>query len=226
VHNDKEPNGVGASRVAKLTASFRSRGRHRAERLVRFGKRATVVGRLVDGAGAPIRGAVLQVNSRIDRLGAREHVVATVRTDANGRYRWRTTKGPSRFIRIGYRTYKSDAGEAASAEVKLGVRPKIALRVAPRRVRNRGRITFRGRLVRGPGKGGVQVTIEAVGRNVRSRVPVTTLRTDRRGRFRFSHRFLRSFAPFTYRFRARLLRQASYPYAGGASRVVTVRIVR
>jgi hypothetical protein len=55
---------------------------------------------------------------------------------------------------------------------------------------------------------------------------VTTLRTDARGRFRFSYRFLRSFAPFTYRFRARLLRQASYPYVDGASRIVTVRIVR
>ena len=106
------------------------------------------------------------------------------------------------------------------------MRARIALRVTPRRVANRGRITFRGRLVGGPGKAGAQVTIEAVGRDVRSRVPVTTLRTDARGRFRFSYRFLRSFAPFTYRFRARLMRQASYPYAGGASRIVTVRIVR
>jgi hypothetical protein len=162
----------------------------------------------------------------MDRLGERERDAATVKTRADGRYRWRTTRGPSRFIRIGYRAYKSDASEAASAEVKLGVRPKIAFRVTPRNVKNRGSITFRGRLLGGPGKGGAQLTIEAVGRDVRSRVPVTTLRTDARGRFRFSYRFLRSFAPFTYRFRARLMRQASYPYAGGASRIVTVRIVR
>ncbi len=57
-------------------------------------------------------------------------------------------------------------------------------------------------------------------------MPVATLRTDKRGRFRFSYRFLRSFAPFTYRFRARLIRQASYPYASGSSRIVIVRIVR
>jgi hypothetical protein len=100
------------------------------------------------------------------------------------------------------------------------------LTVNPARVKNRGRIVFRGRLIGGPGKGGAQVTIEAVGRNVRQRVPVATLRTDKRGRFRFSYRFLRSFAPFTYRFRARLIRQASYPYASGSSRIVTVKIVR
>ena len=224
VRNAKHPNGTGASRVARLGARFRGRGR--SERLVEFGKSAVVKGRLVDGSGTPIGGATLQIHARLDRLGERERHVATVRTRANGRYRWHTTRGPSRFIRVGYRAYGSDVVDTASAEVKLGVRPRIALKVKPRRVRNRGRITFRGRLVGGPGRGGAQVTIEAVGRDVRSRVPVTTLRTDRRGRFRFSYRFLRSFAPFTYRFRARLMRQASYPYAGGASRIVTVRIVR
>ena len=83
------------------------------------------------------------------------------------------------------------------------------------RVKNRGRIQFRGRLIGGPGKAGTQITIEAVGRRVRQRVPVTTVRADKHGRFRFGYRFLRSFAPFTYRFRARLIRQASYPYAEG-----------
>ena len=102
----------------------------------------------------------------------------TVRTRANGRYRWHTTRGPSRFIRVGYRAYGSDVVDTASAEVKLGVRPRIALKVKPRRVEDRGRITFRGRLVGGPGRGGAQVTIEAMSRDMRSRVPVTTLRTD------------------------------------------------
>jgi hypothetical protein len=72
----------------------------------------------------------------------------------------------------------------------------------------------------------VLVVLEAVGRSGRQRVPVATLRADSRGRFRFRYRFLRSFAPFTYRFRARVIPQASYPYAGGSSRAVTVRIVR
>jgi hypothetical protein len=226
VTNAKEPNGAGASRIARLTARFPSAGSNRTERVVGFGKRGVVVGRLVNGAGAPIAGAEVAVHTRLDRLGARERIATTVRTGADGRFRWKVSRGPSRFIRVAYRAYKSDVGESASAEVRLGVRPRIALSVRPRHVRNRGRIAFRGRLVGGPGKGGAQLTIEAVGRSVRQRVPVTTLRTDRRGRFRFSYRFLRSFAPFTYRFRARLMRQASYPYAGGASRIVSVKIVR
>jgi hypothetical protein len=224
VHNDKDPNGTTASRAARLTARFRG-GRHSVRR-VAFRKTAMVTGRLADRAGTPIGGARLQVYARLDRLGAPERPVATVKTRPNGRYRWIAPRGPSRFIRVAYRTYGSDAADAASVEVKLAVRARIALHIKPRRVANRGRITFRGRLLGGPGKAGAQVTIEAVGRDVRSRVPVTTLRTDARGRFRFSYRFLRSFAPFTYRFRARLMRQPSYPYADGASRIVTVRIVR
>jgi hypothetical protein len=224
IHNDKGPNGAGASRVARLRARFQ--GGRKTERRLRFGRTTLIKGRLVDGANAPIRGAKLQVYARLDRLGARERPVATVKTGPNGRFRWIAPRGPSRFIRFAYRTYESDEGAAASTALKLNVGPKIALSVKPRRVQNRGQITFRGRLVGGPGKAGAQLTIEAVGRDVRSRVPVTTLRTDPRGRFRFSYRFLRSFAPFTYRFRARLMRQASYPYAAGASRIVTVRIVR
>ena len=123
-------------------------------------------------------------------------------------------------------TFESDAHDAASAEVKLAVRSGVALTVRPTRITSRGRIRFRGRLLAGPHREGTQVAIEAIGRTARARVPVTTLRADAHGRFRFAYRFLRTFAPFTYRFRAMVYRQASYPYAAGASRVVLVRIVR
>jgi hypothetical protein len=227
IHNDKRPNGVNASRIARLRARFLTRGRRaRAERRVEFGERATVIGRLVNDAGAPIRRAQLRITSRIDRLGEREREIARIRTKKNGRFRWRPPVGPSRFLRVTYRAYRSDAHPTAATELKLSVRSAIGLRVSPRRVRNGGRILFKGHLIGGPGRAGTQVVLEAVGRRVRQRVPVATLRTDARGRFRFRYRFLRSFAPFTYRFRARVISQASYPYAGGSSRIVTVRIVR
>jgi hypothetical protein len=180
---------------------------------------------LVDAVGTPIAGAQLSVTSRVDRLGARARAVATITTGDDGRFAWRSAPGPSRFIRIGYRAYGSDEHVTASADLKLGVRPAIALAVRPRRVRNGGRIRFTGRLRAGPGRKGTQVVLEAVGRRGRRQVPVATLRAGRKGRFRFSYRFLRSFAPFTYRFRARLITQAAYPYAAGSSPVVLVKIV-
>jgi hypothetical protein len=227
VHNDKYPNGTPVSRTASLTARFSTRsGRRLVERTVGFGRRARIVGRLVDAARTPIAGAQLVVTSRVDRLGAEERPVATITTGSDGRYAWRTGPGPSRFFRIGYRAYGSDERLTASTEVKLGVRPAIALSVRPRRVSNGGEVRFRGRLLGGPGKRGTQVVLEAVGRRGRQRVPVETLRAGREGRFRFSYRFVRSFAPFTYRFRARLIPQAGYPYAAGASPIVVVKIVR
>lgn len=227
IHNDKAPNGVPVSRMVRLTARFPTRSERRVvDRTVGFGRRARVVGRLVDLTGTPIAGARLAVTSRLDRLGAEEKPVATIVTGGDGRFAWRAGPGPSRFLRIGYRAFGSDARLTASTELKLGVRPAIRLSVRPRRVSNGGSIHFRGRLLGGPGKRGTQVVLEAVGRRGRQRVPVTTLRAGRRGGFRFSYRFLRSFAPFTYRFQARLIPQSGYPYAAGASPVVRVRIVR
>jgi hypothetical protein len=81
-------------------------------------------------------------------------------------------------------------------------------------------------LLGGPNRRGVTIGIYAVARRGRARVPVEILRTDARGRFRFAFRFRRSFAPFTYRFRARVPRQASYPYASGWSRTAVVKVVR
>lgn len=72
----------------------------------------------------------------------------------------------------------------------------------------------------------MQVALYAVDRTARRRVPVEVLKTDARGRFRYRYRFMRTFAPFTYRFQARVASQPGYPYAAGRSRIVAVRIVR
>ena len=104
VHNDKLPNGVGASRTAKLSAAFRVfGGRRRHVRVVGHRARAVVSGRLVDGKGSPIARANVTVHARLDHLGARERPVATIRTGAGGRFRWRAPSGPSRFFRVAYR---------------------------------------------------------------------------------------------------------------------------
>jgi hypothetical protein len=91
-------------------------------------------------------------------------------------------------------------------------------------VGRRGRIRFLGRLVGGPGQAGTHVTLYAVDRRGRGRVPVEVLRCDSRGGFRFAYRFSRTPGPTTYRFIAVLERQQSYPYAAGRSPIVPVRV--
>jgi hypothetical protein len=57
-------------------------------------------------------------------------------------------------------------------------------------------------------------------------VSVSVLRTGEKGGFRFNYRFRRTFAPFTYRFQARIKQQPTYPYAAAGSNRAVVRVVR
>jgi hypothetical protein len=220
--NGGEPNGAGASRLAELTVSRRSR----APRVLGHRARATLAGQLRLPSGSPISGAEVRVHTLTALRGATWRDLPPVLTDSNGRFRFVARPGPSRTLRFTYHAFSLDSEPAATADLDLRVRAGLAFTVRPRRVASRGRITFQGRLLGGPGRAGDQIALYAVARRGQDRVPVAVVRTDRRGHFRFIYRFRRTFAPFTYRFRAKLPTQAGYPYVGAWSRTVAVRVVR
>jgi hypothetical protein len=226
--NGSLPNGIGATRQAQVVARIAGRKRSAAGQraTLDFGARRTIQGRVTDAGGDPIARARLDVTGQARRRGAPLRREGTVTTDAQGRFRFRARRGPSRILRVGYRAFTLDPAPSAVASVTLNVRAGIRLNVTPSRITSRGTIRFRGRLLGGPGRERVQVTLYAVGRVGRQRVPVSVLRTDRKGRFRFSYQFQRTFAPFTYRFQARVERQPTYPYAAAGSNRVVVRVVR
>jgi hypothetical protein len=223
--NGNRPNGLGATRQARLSASF-TRGRSQRVKTVGYGASATLRGRLTNAAGDEIVGATLSIESRVARPGSDWRLAGTVRTERRGRFAIRPTIGPTRSLRIAYRAQTLDDEPSAVAEARLQVRAGVRLTVRPKRVTSRGRIVFSGALRGGPGRPDTQIAIYAVGRRGRERVPVTILRADRRGHFRFAYRFRRSFAPFTYHFQAVVRRQQGYPYVTGSSPTVAVRIVR
>jgi hypothetical protein len=220
--NGGQPNGIGASRLAELKVT---RARH-AQSVVRPRARTTLVGQLQRPSGTPISDAAVRVQAMTALRGARWRDAGSVVTGADGRFRYVARPGPSRTLRFTYYAFSLDPDPAATAEMDLRVRAGLSFSVSPRQVGTHGRISFRGHLLGGPGRAGNQVTLYAVARRGRDRVPVAVLRTDRRGRFRFSYHFRRTFAPFTYRFRAKLPTQVGYPYAGVWSRIVAVRVVR
>jgi hypothetical protein len=193
---------------------------------IRFGRRATVRGRVRDGSGQPLAHAQVQVVERPLLAGSLPRVTRTVSSDGRGRLRFALRGGPSREIRLGIPAGAGSTGLICSPALRLRVRAGITLSVHPRRVSRNGRIQFSGRLRGRPKTKDVQVTIYAVARRGRARVPVETVQTGARGRFGFKYRFRRSFAPFTYRFRARVRQQLGYPYAAAWSGTVVVRIVR
>jgi hypothetical protein len=228
VVNGSVANGFGASRRSSLNAHFVSADTAtlRDHVSVRFGRTRPIAGRLTDADGIGIGSATLTVMSRARRRGAETRRAGTVITDEAGRFRYLPVPGSSRELRVEYRAFSLDEAPSATATAKLNVRAGVRLRVVPRRTTSRGTIRFSGRLVGGPGRRRIQVTLYAVTRVGRSRVPVAVLRTDGRGRFRFAYRFVRTFAPFTYRFQARVEAQPTYPYAAAGSNIATVRVVR
>jgi hypothetical protein len=228
IANGAAPNGEGASRRARLVASFKSRQRRtgRTRATVPFGTSRAIRGRLTDARGAPIAGARIDVmvKHRIPGASVEHEGFATTRAD--GRFRYVPRRGASRRLQLAYRAFSLDPEPSATVALTLDVRAGVTLDVRPRRTSSRGTIRFRGRLLGGPARSGVQVALYAVGRRGRSRVPVAVLKTGASGRFRFRYQFLRTFAPFTYRFVAQVERQRGYPYAAAPSRTVTVRVVR
>jgi hypothetical protein len=224
VRNPGAPNGAHASRFARLDAWFATRGsRHRTAATTSYGRTRAIVGQLVDENATPVSDAVLDIVSAAARPGASTRTIGQIATDANGRFRFLPRSGTSRKLTVRYRAFHLDDAPSAAATLTLSVRAGVTLSVTPRRVSSRGTIRFSGRLRGGPGRAGTQVVIYALGGR-RTRIPVTTVRANAMGRFRYRYRFSNSSPGVTYRFQATMHSQRSYPYATGNSRPATVRI--
>ena len=123
-----------------LSAQF---ARSNAEQVtVGYGKGAAVIGRLASNAGDPISGASLCVSTQTIGIDRRAASAGSVKTDANGRYRFEVAPGPNREVVIGYR---HDTAQVAR-EVRYYARVRPSLRVNHERVGNGERVRFTGRL--------------------------------------------------------------------------------
>jgi Bacterial Ig domain len=213
-------NGNPTARSARILGGFGKKARGR--RTVAYGKAAHLTGHLVTPEGRPIGGATLRVASRIlaGNRGFREITGARVVTGADGGFFYRVPPGASRQVRIAYQAYSRDTTFAAQRLFSLRTRAGVRLTVKPSRVRNGGRVTFRGRLRGGPKpRAGVLVVLQARESGGRSRT-FRTLRTKRKGgRFSTRYRFSRTTRTTRFRFRALVRRQIGYAYSTGSSPV-------
>ena len=169
----------------------------------------------------PIVAAQVNVLSQAEYAGAQSAAMTGVRTDSDGRFTLRLPSGTSsRTLDFEY-SAQFGSPPVATKTLALSVRAGINLSVAPRTAHVGSSIYFSGRLRGGPiPKGGKLVVLEA-------RSPggpwleFNVIRSDARGRFHASYRF--KFAgPARYQFRVLCEAEADYPFATGASRVVTV----
>ena len=108
------------------------------------------------------RGAASQIQAR--RTGSVDASVRRDREPRQGPFVFRATAGAvedpaGRLSRL----HATTEAPSAVASVTLNVRAGIRLKVTPRRTTSRGTIRFAGKLLGGPGRQGVQVTLYAGG---------------------------------------------------------------
>jgi hypothetical protein len=201
-----------------VTARFRGTRR---TRLTRARGRGARIRGTVAGAGA---GTPVFLIARAIRRGARDRVAARGLTAADGSYRLRVPRGPSRRLRVGYRVRSTDPLLACSRPLRLNTPARLTLRVRPRSVPAGGRVRLSGRLLGGkvPARGKT-VELQAFERG-RWRT-FQTARARRGRRFVARYRFSSSAAGRTFPMRARARPDALYPFSTGHSRVVRVRVL-
>jgi hypothetical protein len=217
-------NGTPASAAASLTAHWSSSA-HTALS-ARFGSAHTVSGRLLAPGGTPIAGAQVQAQFLPACLGAHPLTLTAARTGANGAFALRLPASlPSGRLTLAYSAHSGQASPDVTAALALTVPASLSLRVTPRSSHAGGTIRFSGNLHGAPlPHGGKQLVLEArvAGPGHSSWRQFRVLTTAAHGAFRASYRF-RLPGPVTYQFRAVSPHEADFPYATGASNLVSVR---
>jgi hypothetical protein len=197
--------------------SHRTRPRFDADVLATFGARLRLTGLLTNADGQPIDGAT------IEAFGERGNfAIGLATTGANGRFRYvlRASRNRDLVFRYG----GSRRIGAATARFHLRVRAASSIQASRRRLRNGQQVTFTGRVRSRPlPESGKLIEIQAYFRG-RWRT-ISTVRTDRAGRWRFPYRFGATLGRVTYRFRAQLPVEGGYPFVSGHSRVAKVVVI-
>ena len=185
-----------------------------------------VRGKLVDGRGAPIGNARVELLSRNANPGSSFVDKGGARTRPDGTWTLVMPRDvSSRTLSFRYRSHLGDAKPVAEVALTLRVRAAVALKVTPKVASSRGGLRISGRLLGAPlpARGKV-VELQARGKGGGRWITFRTVRSDARGRFSTRYQFRNTVGPVTYVFRARAREEAAYPFLTGSSRVVSVRV--
>ena len=182
--------------------------------------RGLIRGLVEAGSGEPIPRAAVALSEQL-RTGGGFRQLTTLRADALGRFAYRIGPGPSRTIRFHY------AGTAlvkpAASDVKVLVPARSSIAVDRRRVFNGDEVVFNGALRGGfVPEGGKLMDLQAYYRG--GWRTFATARTDTGGRWAYRYRFGATRGLIRYRFRARIRREAAYPFELGYSSIVRVTV--
>jgi hypothetical protein len=210
-------NGRGACAAASLGAAFAGGA------TVDYGSAVALRGTLRCGR-TPIAGALIDLS--LDPAGgAGAAAGATVRTAADGSFRYVVGRGPSRRITLRYRAFRGGTA-VASTTLDLRVRPAVSLAITPSRTTNGHTITFTGAVSGGfEPPGGLTLDVEYL-EGSRWMVYDTVRASPPGGRFEYRYTFRRTTQSITYTFRVAIPAGgvAGYPFAPAASPARSVHV--
>jgi hypothetical protein len=210
----------------KRTTSLALELARRASQPLRAEQAAVLSGRLLSGRRTPLAGMPVRIVERFVPGASPHERVSVVWTDSAGAFSARLAPGPSRTVLAVFGGTPTQS-RSQSETVRLAVRGAIWMRASSRRARVGGRpVVFAGRVTSPYG------ALPAEGKLVelQFRLPglawseFRTVRTDRRGRFRYAYRFADDDSRgVRFEFRAYAPAQGGWPYEPAGSRPVAVR---
>jgi hypothetical protein len=185
------------------------------------GRAVRLRGRLSMIRGGSVGGAAVIATTTVRRPGGETVTAGRVATGRTGRFSLRLPPGPNRELRLS----SPGTGAALGAVGRLSVRVPAASSIGASRrsLSGPGRIEFSGRVRRRgqplPARG---LVIILQGREGGRWSTFADTRTNSRGRWAVGYPFRG--VPGTYPIRARIRRQAPFPFVIGHSRTLRVRI--
>jgi hypothetical protein len=205
---------------AKMAVTLPLRSQSRIARLQIRGRRAAVSGRLETSNGQPVADAVLGIFEQ-PRTGGEFRRVGSLRSSASGSFRHVLGSGPSRTVRVRYEGTRLI--KPASQTLSIRVPARTTIRASRHFLRNGQAVRLGGRLAGRPvPDGGKLIDLQAFYRGQWR--TFATPRSDSAGNWSYRYRFEATRGLVRYRFRARIRREAAYPYELGYSRVVAVTV--
>ena len=193
--------------------------------IVPYGRGVLLAGRLTTGIRAPLAGMPVRIVERFVPGPGPAVRVSTTRTEADGKYSIRLSRGPSREVEAAF-PGSATLSRSTGGPLQLQVRSAVRLSASSGAAKIGGPpLVFRGRI--GPAE-----AIPAQGKSVQLqfRLPglawseFRTIQTDRRGRFRYAYRFSDDDSRGArFQFRAYAPAQENWPYEPAGSRPVLVR---
>jgi hypothetical protein len=203
--------------ATSITAGFEGGGQESVT--VGYGKEAELAGTLTDGAGEPISGATVCVQTQTEGGNVGPLSTGTTTTDGQGHFDYAIRPGPDRRVLVGYRHDSFELDRTLSA--RTHARP--GLKLSHGRLPAGSRVAIQGTLP-GPRATGRVVVLQASSLHGRRWLTFRRATTTRGGDFTASYRFGATSQTITYRLRAFVPRQRGYPYRPGASRPARVKV--